>query len=112
MLILPIILPSSMDSRKQRATQIFSKANSIRKITRNHFTVESQNTDKTYNIRKLPKSDIWVCECDDFHYRLRKLDDKHCKHIKSCIMLIDTVISQSKIEKTEQPKICSQCYST
>ena len=68
-------------NRKQKATQIFSKTNSIRKITKNHYAVESQNSDSTYNVRKLPKIDVWTCECGDFHYRLRKLDDKYCKRI-------------------------------
>ena len=99
-------------NRKQKATQIFSKTNSIKKITRNHYVVESQNSDNTYNVRKLPKVDVWTCECKDFHSRLRKLDDKHCKHIKSCIILMDSITSQSKIEKIERPKICSKCYST
>ena len=99
-------------NRKQKATQIFSKTNSIRKITKNHYAVESQSSEITYNVKKLPKSDVWTCECKDFHFRLRKLDDKHCKHIKSCIILMDSVISQSKIERTERPKICSKCYST
>jgi hypothetical protein len=34
-------------NRKQKVTQIFSKTNSIRKITKNHYVVESQNSDNT-----------------------------------------------------------------
>ena len=101
-----------MDSRTKKATLIFSNTNSIKKITKNHYTVKSQNSGNTYNVRKLPKVDVWTCECNDFHYRLRKSDDKHCKHIKSCIFVMDSIISQNKIEKTDIPKICQKCYST
>ena len=77
-----------MSSRKQKAIQIISEIKSIRKITANQFSVDSQTDGtKSYLVRKLLKTDIWTCECADFHYRLRKLDDKHCKHIKSCILL-------------------------
>ena len=101
-----------MDSRTKKATEIYSKVNSIRKITKNHFIVESQKSDDTYNVKKLPKADIWTCECNDFHVRLRKSDDKHCKHIKSCIILMDSITTQNKIEKNNMPKICQKCYST
>ena len=47
-----------MDSRTKKATVIFSNADSIKKITKNHYTVESQNSDNTYNVKKLPKSDV------------------------------------------------------
>jgi putative transposase len=101
-----------MDSRKQRASQIFSKTNSIRKITKNHYAVESQNSDNTYNVRKLSKTDVWTCECSDFHYRLRKLDDKHCKHIRACILLQDSINTENKIEQVSQPKVCPKCQSS
>ena len=99
-------------NRKQKAIQIFSKTNSIRKISKNHYAVESQNSDNTYNVRKLPKADVWTCECKDFHFRLRKLDDKHCKHIKSCILLQDSINTENKIEQTSQPQICLKCHSS
>ncbi len=99
-------------NRKQKATQIFSKTNSIRKISKNHYAVESQNSDAIYNIRKLPKADVWTCECKDFHFRLRKLDDKHCKHIKSCILLQDSINIENKIEQVLQPQVCPKCHSS
>ncbi len=98
--------------RKQKAAQIFAKTNSIRKITSNHYVVKSQNSDKKYNIKKLQDADVWTCECRDFHYRLRKLDDKHCKHIESCIILQDAIQTQSRVERTEQPQVCPKCSST
>ncbi len=101
-----------MNQRKQKATQIFSKTNSIKKITNNHYIVNSQNSDQKYNIKKLQDTDVWTCECGDFHYRLRKLDDKHCKHIQSCIILQDSIAIQNRIEKVELPQICPRCSST
>ena len=101
-----------MDVRTKKATLIFSEHNPIKKITKNHYTVKSDYSGNTYHVKRLPKSDVWICECNDFHFRLRKLDDKHCKHIKSCIFLTDSITSQSKIEKTDIPKVCSKCCST
>jgi len=63
MLILPIILPISMNTRKQKAIQIYSKTNSIRKITNNHYVVQSQNSDQKYNVERLKDTDVWTCEC-------------------------------------------------
>lgn len=100
------------ESRERKATRIFSKTGSIRKITRNHYVVESQSSDKTYNVQRLPKSGVWTCECRDFHYRLRTQDSKYCKHIQACIILQDTVQVQNRIEKTEQPQVCPKCSST
>ena len=83
-------------NRNQKASQIFSEVKSIRKITKNHYAVESQNSDNIYNIRKLPKVNVWTCECKDFHFRLRKLDDKHCKHIKLLVISFTKTSAQIK----------------
>ena len=50
-----------MDSRTKKATQIYSKVNSIKKITKNHYTVESQFSNNIYHVKKLPKNDVWTC---------------------------------------------------
>lgn len=102
----------SQTERAKKGLQIFSEANSIRKISKNHYAVESQTTDKTYNIRKLSDADVWTCECPDFMYRLARKDDKRCKHILSVIILKDTIDSKNNIEKIQRPKICPRCYST
>ena len=102
-----------MKTREQKANQIFSETKSIHKITRNQFSVDSQSDEtKSYLVRKLPNTDIWTCECPDFYYRLRRLDDKHCKHIKSIILLQDKVSTENKIERTKLPQICPRCNST
>ncbi len=100
------------NNRKQKGIQIFSKTNSIKKISKNHFIVKSSTSDKTYHVRRLPDTEIFTCECADFHYRLRKLDDKKCKHIISCMLLQESILSQSYIEQTQQSKLCPKCYST
>ncbi len=63
-------------------------------------------------VRRLPDTGIWICECADFHYRLRTLDDKHCKHIKSCILLQNGINKENKIEQISQPQVCPKCNST
>ena len=103
---------STNNKRKQKPTQIFSKTNSIKKITNNHYIVNSQNSDQKYNIKKLQDTDVWTYECGDFHYRLRIQDNNHCKHIQACIILQDTIQIQNKVEKTEQPQVCPKCSST
>ncbi len=100
------------NNREQKGIQIFSKTDSIKKISKNRFIVNSSSSDKQYHVRRIDNTEIFTCECADFHYRLRKLDDKRCKHIISCMLLQDSILSQSKIEKTEQPKLCPKCYST
>jgi transposase-like protein len=99
-------------NRAEKGLQIFSEANSIRKIGKNHYAVDSQSTDKTYNVRKVPDADVWTCECPDFIYRLNRQDDKRCKHILSVIILRDTIDAKNKIERITRPKICPRCYST
>lgn len=100
------------NSRNQKADQIFSEAKSIRKITKNQYSVDSQTTNKSYLVRKLQNADIWTCECPDFIYRLTRFQDKHCKHIIACQKLQDSINDENKIEKIERAKICPKCYST
>ena len=66
----------------------------------------------SYNVNRVPNTDIWYCDCIDFHYKLTRKHDKYCKHIISCIILKDTILQQNKIEPTSQPKICPRCYHT
>lgn len=91
--------------------KIIERGDSIRKITTNHYRVKSQTRDKFYNVRKLQDVDVWVCECEDFCYRLTRKEDKRCKHILACQLLKNTIDEQNKIEKIERPKICPRCYS-
>lgn len=99
-------------SRQQKALEILSSKNAIRLISKNRYAVESQTEDKSYNVRKLPESDAWVCECWDFMYRLTRQEDKRCKHILACQLIAKTAISESRIERIERPKICPKCFST
>ena len=79
------------NSRNQKAIQIISNTKSIRKISKNNYRVLSQSQDGFYNVRKLPQSDVWTCDCPDFMYRLTRKDDKRCKHILSIQLLKDKV---------------------
>lgn len=97
--------------RNDKAIQIFSEANAIRKITKNNYRVLSQSQDKFYNVRKLPDSDVWTCDCMDFLNRLVKKDDKRCKHILSVQMIQDKVEQELHIVKLDVPKICPKCNS-
>ncbi len=98
--------------RKQKGIQIVSEKN-IKKITANHYLVESQSQDKTYHVRKLSASDVWICECVDFHYRLRTQDNKNCKHIISCQILQNTIKKEKKIEivNSDTVKACPQYHN-
>lgn len=98
--------------RNEKGIQILSEGNHIRKISKNHYAVDSQTQNKTYNVKKMADSDIWTCECADFMYRLRKEQDKQCKHIRSVILLKDIVDTQNKVEKIERPRVCPRCCST
>jgi putative transposase len=99
-------------TREQRAIQILSETDSIRKLSKNNFRVLSQSQDKYYNVRKLPDAAVWLCDCKDFTFRLLKKDDRRCKHIICCEMLQETIQHEKKIEKQNIPRICPKCNST
>jgi transposase-like protein/predicted nucleic acid-binding Zn finger protein len=99
-------------NRQTKGLQIFSQANSIRKISKYNYRVISQSQDKFYNITKLRDSDVWICDCADFNFRLTHKDDKRCKHIRSVLLLQDSIEKELNIEKLDVPKICQKCNST
>ncbi len=98
--------------RSEKALEIFSEANSIRKITKNHYRVKSQTQDKIYNVTKLRDANVYVCDCADFNFRLTHRDDKRCKHIRSVLLLQDSIEQELNIEKLDIPKVCPKCSST
>ncbi|MGI0073948.1 MAG: DDE-type integrase/transposase/recombinase [Nitrosotalea sp.] len=98
--------------RNEKGIQILSEGSHIRKITKNHYQVDSQSQNKSYNIKKLQNSDVWTCECKDFTYRLIRKDDKRCKHIISVQLLQETVTHEKKIETVRSAKVCPKCSST
>lgn len=61
-----------------------------------------------YNVKKMENSDVWMCECSDFHYRLTRMEDKHCIHI-TCCKIVHSKSLQPKKNKIEKPKMCPQC---
>jgi transposase-like protein len=97
---------------ERKALRILSKFNSIRKINKNFYIVDSESKDKSYQIKRLQDGITWTCNCEDFMNRLVKNDDKRCKHIISVQKLQDAVEQELHIEKLDIPKICPQCNST
>ncbi len=76
-----------METRQENAIKIISKINGITKISKELFLVKSQYHEKmAYLVRRISRN-AWTCQCDDFMYRLTRKDEKHCKHIISCIIL-------------------------
>lgn len=100
------------NTRNQKGIQILSEGNHITKITKNHYRVDSQTQNKSYNVKKLQDADVWTCDCADFMYRLVRKDDKRCKHIISVQLLQNTVSQEKKIETTTTSKACPKCCST
>ena len=102
-----------MKTRQQNAQKIISDINGVTKLSQNHFLVKSQHGKRiAYNVKRINDPEIWICQCDDFMYRLTRKDNKHCKHIISCMILKDTLQQQNKIEKIQEPKVCPRCNHT
>ena len=101
-----------INSRNEKAMQILSKINEIKKITNNRFSVKSQTTALSYIVEKLQDADVWTCECRDFMAGLVRRQDKRCKHILACQKLQNFILEANGIEKTELSKICPRCYSS
>ncbi|MGI0101378.1 MAG: DDE-type integrase/transposase/recombinase [Nitrosotalea sp.] len=100
------------NARNEKGIQILSEGNHIQKLGKNHYRVDSQTQNKSYNIKKLQDADVWTCDCADFMYRLVRKDDKRCKHIISVQMLQNTVIQEKKIETAQTSKVCPKCFTT
>ena len=101
-----------INSRNEKAMQILSKINEIKKITNNRFSVKSQTTTSSYIVEKLQDADVWTCECRDFMTGLVSRQDKRCKHILACQKLQDSIRTEHGIERVELPKICPRCQSS
>lgn len=98
-------------TREQLGIQLATAGDSIIKITKNHYKVKSQSSDRWYNVKKLQDAEVWTCECADFMYRLSKNTDKKCKHIIAVQTLQKTYEVESKIKPVQRPKICPKCTS-
>lgn len=104
-------LTAFFQTREQLGIQLATSGDSIVKITKNHYQVKSQSTERWYNVKKLQYAEVWTCECADFMYRLSKNTDKKCKHIIAIQTLQRTYEVESKIEPVQRPKICPKCVS-
>ena len=92
--------------------EISLECKNVRIIAKNHYAVESSTSDKSYRVEKLTKADVWVCECKDFHHKLRTNPKKPCKHIRACMNIVNSPIKSTKIMATSIHPICPKCNST
>jgi len=100
-----------MPARQRKGLRILSKINDIAKAGRGAYLVNSQTSDRQYQVRVTPL-DVWSCTCPDFMYRLYRADDKRCKHIHSCIALREAIDAKSMIKKEQRATVCVRCDST
>ena len=109
MLILPIMLPNSMNARKQRAQSMMETKGHCSQIDQNTFSVRSQtNPENRYIVSKTENG--LKCECKD--HNCRKAD---CKHIK----IVLEIIRQNKCHRNNTfriierslIKVCKFCDS-
>lgn len=64
-------------------------------------------------VQRVPKSDIWYCDCPWFHYHLTRGMDRHCYHIQSCILHREEDYSKRNVERIDGLKYyCPRCNST
>jgi len=94
-----------MRIQKELTTQRQTKAltivglNQVKRISKGHYIVKSQSSDKWYNVKLRNESNEWTCECPDNFYR--KVE---CKHIFSCYYsreLRNKIISNSDVDEIE-----------
>ena len=89
--------------RGNRALKILETPNTIKKVSPNHYTVQSQSKD---NIRYtvIRKKNSWSCDCPDHKYR-----QAQCKHILAVIA--DTIDREAEIIMDEQSKDAAEKIS-
>lgn len=102
---------SFSNARHERGVDIAVTGDSIKRLSKSHYRVRSQSRDVWYNVTRAEDADVWACSCPDFSYRLVKKEDKRCKHIIAVQTLQATYARENKIEQTEKPKLCPQCFS-
>ena len=85
----------------------------VRKITDHRFSVDSKSNPSTeHTINRVPKSDLWYCDCGFFHYQLSKGSEKHCYHIDACINHKEDGFTEKEMERIEARHTCPTCATT
>ena len=92
--------------------EISQECKDVRIIANNQYAVQSNSSDKSYRVEKLAKADVWVCECKDFHRKLRTNPKKPCKHIRACVNIAPRPIKSTRVVATNIPQVCPRCNST
>ena len=106
-----------MRRKRNKAMKIISDINGITKISNNHFTVKSQSSKNLpykvkpmlYHVLRVPNTNVWQCQCNEFWHLLLNEDDKLCKHIEACRIFQHTLQQQNRIENSEHPRCCPKC---
>ena len=95
--------------------EIKSYADSVRKITKHRFGVDSKSDPtKSHLVQRVPKSDIWYCDCKYFHYSLTRkpADERLCYHIEACIVHREKEFTARNMERLKVEYYCPKCNST
>ncbi len=91
------------------AMEILEGYDLIQRISKNHYIMRSQRHERIiHHVEKCENSDVWKCDCTDFHYRLTRKKDKDCIHI-TCCMIAHGTRPEPKVKRAEHPKICPRC---
>lgn len=95
-----------MTTRQERGKTIANMKNQIRRIDDTHYTVNSQSSNKQYDV--ISTEHGWVCSCPD--HRFRRVC---CKHIHAVEMSrkIREVVKQSVVIKQVDLGRCKFCDS-
>lgn len=98
------------NARMERGLQIL-ESRSIHENADGSFTVPSQTSDRSYEVRLINNTITWVCTCPDFEYR--QIDA--CKHIHAVKLYI---AANTYLKNEPKPKVladdavsCKRCAS-
>ncbi len=90
------------EARMKRGLALLqSNGKSIKENTDGSFTVPSQTSDRTYEVRLLGADERYVCRCPDFEYR--QIDA--CKHIHAVKLWIAV---RTQLQNEPKPKVFAE----
>ena len=90
------MLDKITEPRQLRGLEILSKGDTVRKVKRATWAVQSQSGKREYEITSSNFRRIWTCTCAD--YRKRKMDCKHIFAVKFSLIFKN----EEEIEKEEK----------
>lgn len=89
---------------KTKEKAILQYADSVRKITRHRFGVDSiSDSSKPHTVQRVPQSNIWYCDCAYFHYSITRKgpDERYCHHILACIRHREADLTKRSVERLD-----------